>query len=179
MEITRMERQATEQHQAEIRSAITIQAAARRKAAFRKRDTDQASFAASKENEAASLAVVQKKASRRPLEKRSATKENATGTKTATAARSLMGWWLHAWELPCRDSQRHNNSPDMDVLALEMDQQQQQQPRYMKPTRPATKRPAHKLSIGLIDTYNCINKVSSQSISVSLPTMCVLSSFFS
>jgi hypothetical protein len=54
MEITRMERQATEQHQAETDSAITIQAAARRKAAqkqfigdFRKWDTDQASLFAS------------------------------------------------------------------------------------------------------------------------------------
>jgi dual specificity tyrosine-phosphorylation-regulated kinase 1 len=40
-------------------------------------------------------------------------------------------------------------------------------------------RPAHKLSVGLIDTYNCINEVSSQSILVGLPSIWVLSSLFS
>ena len=31
---------------------------------------------------------------------------------------------------------------------------------FRKPTRTAKKRPAYKLSVGLIDTYNCINEVS-------------------
>jgi hypothetical protein len=82
------------------------------------------SLAASKENAAANKAVLPKKDSKRPPGTRSAAEENATGT-TATTARSLMGWWLHAWELPCRDSQRHNNSPM--GIAPNMDQQQQQQ----------------------------------------------------
>jgi hypothetical protein len=30
---------------------------------------------------------------------------------------------------------------------------------YKKPIRTAKRRPAYKLSVGLIDTYNCINEV--------------------
>jgi hypothetical protein len=69
--------------------------------------------------------------------------------------------------------------PDPEVQQIIAQGVDSRKLQHMKPTRTATKRPAHKLSVGLIDTYNCINKVSSQSISVSLPTMCVLSSFFS
>jgi hypothetical protein len=109
--------------------------------------------AASKENEAASKALVQKKASKRqltPLGTRPAAEDNATGTTTtATTAAAAEGEKGEEYTL-----------------------------QYRKPTRTAKKRPAYKLSVGLIDTYNCINEVSSQNISAVCEHFCLIFLFF-
>jgi hypothetical protein len=112
-------------------------------------DKEASSPAASKENEAAATkVVVPKKASKRqltPLGTRPAAEDNATGTTTTTTTAGA------------------EKGEKGDEYTLQ----------YRKPTRTAKKRPAFKLSVGLIDTYNCINEVSAIYFLRSSRTLCL------